>query len=56
MLFQRIIPAPDAVGGREIPRRKAYDQREYNFNGVNVEETIIRQGPDVMETRVWWDK
>ena len=56
MLFQRIIPAPDAVGGREIPRRKAYDQREKNLNGIHVAEAVSRQGPNVMETRVWWDK
>ena len=29
---------------------------EYNLNEIHVEEAVSRQGPDVIETRVWWDK
>lgn len=54
--YPELEPAPDAVEGREIPRRRAYSQLEYDFNEENVLEAIDRQGPDVMETRVWWDK
>jgi hypothetical protein len=49
-------PAPDAVMGRDIPRRRAYAKSEYDLNGTHVLEAINRQGPDEMETRIWWDK
>ena len=48
--------APDAVEAREIPRRRAYTQREYDLNGANLEAAIAKQGADLMDTRMWWDK
>ncbi|MCK5278678.1 MAG: SusD/RagB family nutrient-binding outer membrane lipoprotein [Cyclobacteriaceae bacterium] len=54
--YPLLNPAPDAVEGRDIPRRKAYAQREYDLNAIHVAEAVSRQGPDVMETKVWWDK
>jgi len=53
--YPLLQPAPDAFEGREIPRRRAYTQYEEDLN-IHVAEAISRQGPDVMETRVWWDK
>lgn len=53
--YPLLKPAPDAVEGREIPRRLAYTQYEEDLN-IHVAEAISRQGPNVMETRVWWDK
>ena len=51
-----LTPAPAAVEGRAIPRRRAYTQREYDLNGSNIDEAIARQGADLMDTRMWWDK
>ena len=49
-------PAPDATENRQIPRRRAYPQSERDLNAENYEAAIARQGPDELETRVWWDK
>jgi hypothetical protein len=54
--YPSLQPAPDAIENREIPRRQAYAQTEYDLNGENVMEAINRQGPDLIETRIWWDK
>ena len=54
--FPVLVKAPAAVEGREIPRRRAYTQREYDLNGVNLKAALDNQGADVMDTRVWWDK
>ena len=54
--YPQLQPAPDAIEGREIPRRRAYALSEYNLNETNVMEAVSRQGPDVMETRIWWDQ
>jgi len=54
--YPQLQPAPDAVMGRDIPRRKAYAKSEYDLNGAHVLEAINRQGPDEMETRIWWDQ
>jgi hypothetical protein len=51
-----LLPAPDAVENREIPRRRAYTQDEYDLNEINVTEAVARQGADDMATRMWWDK
>ena len=40
----------------QIPRRFAYPTSEATLNKINYDEAIKRQGPDVQETRVWWDK
>ena len=37
-------------------RRLTYTDAELNVNRTNVQAAIARQGPDVMDTRVWWDK
>jgi hypothetical protein len=54
--YPQLQPAPDAIEGREIPRRMGYAQSEYDLNEKNVLEAIERQGPDVIETRIWWDQ
>lgn len=51
-----LSPAPDAVEGRAIPRRRAYTQTEYELNEANVMEAVNRQGADLFETRMWWDQ
>lgn len=39
-----------------LPRRLTYPTSEVNINGANVQAAIERQGPDEVNTRVWWDK
>jgi hypothetical protein len=51
-----LSPAPAAAQGREIPRRRGYPLLEISLNKANYEAAVARQGPDVMDTRVWWDK
>jgi uncharacterized protein YaiE (UPF0345 family) len=40
----------------QIPRRFAYPTSEATLNKINYDEAIKRQGADVQETKVWWDK
>ncbi len=54
--YPELDPAPAAVEGRDIPRRRAYTEDEYNLNEENVEAAVARQGEDVMSTRIWWDE
>jgi Starch-binding associating with outer membrane len=53
--FPILQPAVEAVANREIPRRKGYPYSEFNLNRENYNAAIAVQGPDVMDTRLWWD-
>ena len=53
--FPELQPAIEAVANREIPRRKGYPYSEFNLNRENYNTAISLQGPDLMDTRVWWD-
>jgi len=46
---------PDVPQGTFI-RRLTYPTSELSVNAANVNEAIDKQGPDVLSTRVWWDK
>jgi hypothetical protein len=48
-------PGPAAIL-TEIPRRVAYSVDEQSVNGPNRNAAVARQGPDLMTTRIWWDK
>ena len=37
-------------------RRLTYVDAELNVNKANVQKAIERQGPNTMDTRIWWDK
>lgn len=37
-------------------RRLTYTDAELNVNQDNVQKAISAQGPDLLDTRVWWDK
>nr|WP_295929540.1 SusD/RagB family nutrient-binding outer membrane lipoprotein [uncultured Dyadobacter sp.] len=37
-------------------RRLTYTDAELNVNHYNVQKAIATQGPDLLDTRVWWDK
>lgn len=40
----------------EIPRRLPYAIDEYTINKSNVEQAVQQQGPDNVNTRIWWDR
>ena len=46
---------PDVPNGTFI-RRLTYPTSELSVNTAKVQEAISSQGPDVLSTRVWWDK
>ena len=48
-------PAPQNLGG-QIPRRLGYTATEASLNKANYLIVIGRQGPDELNTRIWWDK
>lgn len=41
---------------QKIPRRQQYPQTENDLNKANYNVVIARQGPDALNTRVYWDK
>jgi hypothetical protein len=51
---------PNPFPGRDLKteafiRRLTYPDAELNVNTANVQEAIKRMGPDILDTRVWWD-
>lgn len=36
-------------------RRLTYPDSELNVNVTNMNQAVSRQGPDILDTRVWWD-
>jgi hypothetical protein len=46
---------PDVPEGTFI-RRLTYPTSELSVNADNVNAAITEQGPDVLSTRIWWDK
>ncbi len=45
----------NATGGT-IPRRLPYSVPEQGINKKHYDEAVARQGPDLLTTRMWWDK
>ncbi len=54
--YPALLPAPAAANGRQIPRRRGYPLQEISLNRVNYDSAVARQGADLLDTRVWWDK
>ena len=55
--FPVLTPGPgstNTAGG--IPRRQAYPVADKTSNRINYEAVIVQQGPDNINTRMWWDK
>jgi hypothetical protein len=55
------ILSPNKYPGSDLKtepfiRRLTYTDAELNVNKANVDQAISRQGPNLMDTRVWWDK
>lgn len=49
---------PNPYPGREVSwiNRLTYPNSEISVNGENVQAAISKQGPDNLDTKVWWDK
>lgn len=56
--FPVLVPVnyPGNETGGTIPRRLTYSVGDQANNPVHYQEAVDRQGPDVLTTRVWWDK
>ena len=48
-------PYPQSGIAGDFIRRLPYHQEEYTDNLEHINEAVSRQGPDDMDTRVWWD-
>ncbi len=53
-LAKNPYPASEIKG--DFIRRMPYPDSETIVNQANVNEAISRQGPNTLDTRVWWDK
>lgn len=49
-------PYPGSEINEDFIRRMPYPDSEIITNQANVNEAIARQGPDNLDTRMWWDK
>jgi hypothetical protein len=49
-------PYPQSAIGNGFIRRLTYHTSEYTNNIENLNAAVSRQGPDMLDTRVWWDK
>lgn len=56
--YPKLIPAnyPGNETGGVIPRRLVYLLDEKSLNTDNYNAAVEVQGPDLMLTRVWWDR
>jgi len=50
-----LVPAIAGQNGGKIPVRAYYPSDESGRNPTNLATAITRQGPDDLNTRVWWD-
>lgn len=54
--YPKLLPGASNLNDDKIPVRYIYPQSEQSLNGANLNEAIGRQGPDNINTPVWWDK
>ncbi|MGA0557044.1 SusD/RagB family nutrient-binding outer membrane lipoprotein [Larkinella sp. VNQ87] len=55
--YPALKPAPAAMNtSGQIPRRQGYPLSEQTINTDNYKAAVAAQGPDDLDTRVWWDK
>ncbi len=54
LLTPNPFPGSD-LQSEDFIRRLTYPDGELNVNDDNVQQAISRQGPDILDTRVWWD-
>jgi hypothetical protein len=51
-----LVPGPGSTNLGGIPVRQAYATSERNLNKASYEAAVASQGPDNLDTKVWWDK
>ncbi len=49
------MPADGALNGSGIPLRLLYPLDEQSANGESYAAAVDAQGPDALDTRLWWD-
>lgn len=54
--YPALVPAVDGVNPGGIPVRQGYATSEQTLNKANYEAAVAAQGPDNLDTKVWWDK
>ena len=55
-LYKNPYPSQDVSPAGDIIHRLIYPTTEPSLNGANLAAAIARQGPDRLDTHVWWDK
>src|SRR3546814_257079 len=56
--YPQLTPNPypgSDLQSEDFIRRITYPDPELNVNYENVQQAISRQGPDILDTRIWWD-
>jgi len=57
--YPELVPVDDEfrdpASDGSIPKRVIYPQSEVTTNATNYQEAISIQGPDDINTRLWWD-
>lgn len=56
--FPDVAPNPYPGGDlstEDFIRRLTYPDAEKTVNKANLDAAVARQGPDILDTRVWWD-
>jgi hypothetical protein len=56
--YPNVAPNPHPSSDLETEdfiRRLTYPDSELTVNKAHVDEATSRQGPDILDTRVWWD-
>jgi hypothetical protein len=48
-------PYPGSDISGDFIRRLSYPDSEFSVNNENIQQAISRQGPDDLDSRVWWD-
>jgi hypothetical protein len=57
--FPSVAPNPypgSVLTSEDFIRRLTYPDGEFTVNKANIDVAIARQGADILDTRVWWDK
>jgi len=54
--FPDLKPGPSNLNGNKIPVRYIYPGNEFSLNSTAVATAIQTQGPNDINTPVWWDK
>lgn len=54
--FPVLTAGPNSANPAGIPRRLVYPAADKTVNTENYNAVVAQQGPDNLNTRVWWDK